>query len=354
MLECLASHVNDDSSNEQPINRNQSQPISFKTGIPPGPLTNIYVISATEQSIKLAWEAPAEHGVPAAMILVNVKKTSQHSTEQGVNFHVSPDSTAFEFEHLASRTLYAFTLKVLTEDDIFDISEERSTSIASFCASTNGVDAADKLTLTSRTPTSLSIKWQPAEAHGFSTIQHYKVHYDLNRRQRKRSRGKVVQQAETVKDFVIASERCEAELRGLEPGCVYKIIVQTVEGLMDHSYEENFESDDSDTNPANSSAPSEKPADVQRIHLSGPLLVSTLAPPESPVLMVSDFTATQIRLTWNRPLVLSPGKEVKNCVPFTYLELPANVLTTSLHFGSVRIRHKAGRGSLFQICVQGA
>ncbi|PFX18395.1 Titin [Stylophora pistillata] len=306
MLECLASHVNDDSSNEQPINRNQSQPISFKTGIPPGPLTNIYVISATEQSIKLAWEAPVEHGVPAAMILVNVKKTSQHSTEQGVNFHVSPDSTAFEFEHLASRTLYAFTFKVLTEDDIFDISEERSTSIASFCASTNGVDAADKLTLTSRTPTSLSIKWQPAEAHGFSIIQHYKVHYDLNRRQRKRSRGKVVQQAETVKDFVIASERCEAALRGLEPGCVYKIVVQTVEGLMDHSYEENYDSDDSDTNPANSSTPSEKPADVQRIHLSGPLLVSTLAPPESPVLMVSDFTATQIRLTWNRPLVLSP------------------------------------------------
>ena len=340
MLECFAAHVNDDSSNEQPINRTQSQPISFKTGIAPDPLTNIYVVSATEQSIKLAWKAPVEHDVPAAMILVNVKMTNQHSTDQGVDFHVSPNSNVFDFEHLAPRTLYTFTLKVLTKDDIFDIPEGGSTSVASFCASTNGVDAADKLKLTSRSPTSLAIKWQSAVAYGLSIIRHHIVHYVENRQQRKRSRGKVVQEAETVNDFLVESERCEAVLRGLEPGSVYRIIVQTVEGIMDYSYEEDFDSDHSDTNSTNSSAPSEKPADLQRIYLSGPLLVSTTAPPESPVLMLSGFTATQIHLSWNRPLVLSPGEEVNSCLLYTFLELPAYVPETSLHFGSARIRQK--------------
>ena len=340
MLECFAAHVNDDSSNEQPINRTQSQPISFKTGIAPGPLTNIYVVSATEQSIKLAWKAPVEHDVPAAMILVNVKMTNQHSTDQGLDFHVSPDSNVFDFEHLAPRTLYKFTLKVLTKDDIFDIPEGGSTSVASFCASTNGVDAADKLKLTSRSPTSLAIKWQSAVAYGLSIVRHHIVHYVENRQQRKRSRGKVVQEAETVNDFLVESERCEAVLRGLEPGSVYRIIVQTVEGIMDYSYKEDFDSDHSDTNSTNSSAPSEKPADLQRIYLSGPLLVSTTAPPQSPVLMVSGFTATQIHLSWNRPLVLSPGEEVNSCLLYTFLELPAYVPETSLHFGSARIRQK--------------
>lgn len=310
MLECFAPHVNDDNSNEQPINRAQSQSISFKTGLVPDPPSNIYVVSATEHSIKLAWDAPLEHGVPAAMIQLNATKTDHSLSDKGVNVQVSPDTSVYTFECLAAKTEYTFTLKALTEEDLLEESGVMSGSIASFSAWTNGVEPADKIHLVSRAPTSLVIKWQPAVAYGMSTIQHYVVHYVQSRQLRKRSRGRVGQVKETGKELIVESERCDAELCGLEPGTVYRIIVQTIAGLADYSYDEDFESEDSDTNSAISSAPSEKPPEVQRLHLSGPLSVCTAAPPEAPVLLVRGFTATQIELSWNRPLVLEPGKKV--------------------------------------------
>lgn len=310
MLECFASHVNDDKSSEPPINRTQSQSISFKTGLAPGPTRNIYVISATEQSIKLAWESPEQHGVPAMMIQLNARKTDENVSDKGANVQVSPDTCVFNFECLAARTEYTFTLKVLTEEELLEMTEVIAGSIASFSAWTNGVEPADKLNIESRTPTSLVIKWQPAVAYGMSTIQHYVVHYVQNKQLRKRSRGRVGQVKEAGKELIVGPERCYAELCGLEPGTVYRIIVQTVEGMTDYSYDEDFESEDSDTNSTISSAPNEKPPEVQQMHLSGPLLICTAAPPEPPVLLVRKFTATQIELSWNRPLVLEPGKKV--------------------------------------------
>lgn len=310
MLECFAPHVNDDSSNERPINRAQSQSISFKTGFAPGLPRNIYVVSATEQSIKLAWEAPVEYGVPPAMIQLNARKTDPTLSDKGVTVQVSPDTCVFNFENLAANTEYTFTLEVLTTEEMLEVSQVMTGAISSFSAWTNGLEHADKLHLVSRTPTSLVIKWHPAVAYGLSTIQHYIVHYIQNRLLRKRSRGRVGQVKESGKELIVESERCDAEIFGLEPGTVYRIIVQTIAGLKDYSYDEDFESEDSETNSAISSAASEKPPEVQRLHLSGPLLVCTAAPPEPPVLLIRGFTATQIELSWNRPLLLEPGKKV--------------------------------------------
>ena len=309
ILECFASHVNDDKSSERLINRTQSQSTSFKTGLAPGPPRNIYVVSATEHSIKLAWEPPEEHDVPAMMIQLNSRKKGKNFTDKGTDVQVSPDTCVFNFDCLASRTEYTFTLKVLTEE-LLEISEMLAGSIASLSAWTNGVEPADKLNLQSRTTTSLLIKWQPAVAYGMSTVQHYVVHYVQNKQLRKRSRGRVGPVKEAGKELVVEPERCCTELCGLEPGTVYRIIVQTVDGLIDYSCDEDFESDDSDTNSTISSAPSDKPPEVQQMHLSRPLLICTAAPPEPPVLLVRGFTATQIELSWNRPLVLEPGKKV--------------------------------------------
>lgn len=237
------------------------------------------------------------------MIQLNARKTSQSLTDKDVNFHVSPDTSVFNIECLAAKTEYTFTLNVLTEEELFETSEALADSVASLSAWTNGVEPAEKLILESRTPTSLVIKWQPAVAYGMSVIQHYTVHYVQNRQLRKRSRGRVGQVKEPGKELNVESERCDAELCGLEPGTVYRIIVQAVEGITDYSYDEDFESKDSETNSAISSTP-----EVQQMHLSVPLLVCTAAPPEPPVLLVSGFTATQIQLSWNRPLVLEPGK----------------------------------------------
>ena len=309
ILECFASHVNDDKSSERPINRTQSQSTSFKTSLAPGPPRDIYVVSATEHSIKLAWEPTEQHGVPVIMIHLNIRKKDENFTDKGTDVQVTPGTCVFNFDGLASRTEYTFTLKVLTEE-LLAISEMRAGSIASFSAWTNGVEPADKLNLQSRTPTSLLIKWQPAVAYGMSTVQHYVVHYVQNKQLRKRSRGRVGPVKEAGKELVVESERCCTELCGLEPGTVYRIIVQTVDGLTDYSYDEDFESENSDTNSTISSAPSDKPPEVQQMHLSGPLLICTAAPPEPPVLLVRGFTATQIELSWNRPLVLEPGKKV--------------------------------------------
>ena len=310
MLECFASHVNEDKSNEQPINRTHSQSTSFKTGLAPSHPTNIYVVSATKQSVKLAWERPEEHDVPAVMIQLDTRKKDGNVTDKGTSVQVSPGTCVFNFDCLAERTEYTFTLKVITEEDLLEMSEVMAGSIASFSAWTNGVEPADKLNLESRTPTSLVIKWQPALAFGMSTVQHYVVHYVQNKQLRKRSRGRVGQVKEAGKELIVEPERCYAELCGLEPGTVYRLVVQTVEGLTEYSYDEDFESEDSDTNSTISSTPSEKPLEVQHMHLSGPLLICTAAPPEPPVLLVRGFTTTQIELSWNRPLVLEPGKKV--------------------------------------------
>ena len=310
ILECFASHVNHDKSSEQPINRTQSQSTSFKTGLAPGPPRNIYVVSATEQSIKLAWEPPEEHGVPAVMIKLNTRKKNEYVADKGSDVQVSPGTCVFNFDCLAARTEYTFTLTVLTEEELLEMSELMAGSIASFSAWTNGVEPADKLNLELRTPTSLVIKWQPAVVYGMSTVQYYVVHYVQNKQLRKRSRGRVGPLKEAGKELIVEPERFSAELCGLDPGTVYRIILQTVEGLTDYSYEEDFESEDSDANSTISSTPSEKPPEVRQMHLSGPLLVCTAAPPEPPVLLVRGLTATQIELSWNRPLVLEPGKKV--------------------------------------------
>lgn len=310
MLECVAPHLNDYNYNDHPINLSQSQPMAFKTGCVPGPPSNIHVVSATEQSIKLAWEAPIENGVPVAAIRLMTKKTDQNLTGEGMAFQVSPDTCAFTFECLAPKTEYTFTFEALTEDDLFDMHEASTYSVASFSAWTNGVQPAEKLSLESRSPTSIVIKWQPSVAYGMSAIQHYIVHYLQNRQLRKRSRGRVGQANAAGKELAVESERCEAELRGLEPGTVYRIVVETVAGLVDFSYEEDFESEDSETNSAISSALSEQPPVIQQLYLSQPMLVCTAAPPEPPVLLISGFNSTQIQLSWNRPLLLGPGKEI--------------------------------------------
>lgn len=310
ILECFASHVNDDKTSERPINRTQSQSTSFKTGLAPGPPRNIYVVCATEQSIKLAWEPPEEHGVPVMMIQINTRKKDENVTDKGTDVQVSPSTCVFNFDCLAPRTEYTFTLKVLSEEELLEMSEVTAGSIASFSAWTNGVEPADKLNLESRTPTSLVIKWQPAVAYGTSTVAHYVVHYVQNKQLRKRSRGRVGPVKEAGKELIVKPDRCYTELCGLEPGTVYKIIVQTVCGLTDYAYDEDFESEDSDTNSTISSVPSDKPPEVQQMHLSGSLLICTAAPPEPPVLLVRGFTATQIELSWNRPLVLEPSKKV--------------------------------------------
>ena len=310
ILKCFASHVNDDKSSERPINRTQSQSTSFKTGLTPGPPRNIYVVSATEQSIKLAWEPPEEHGVLVKMIQLNIRKKDENAIDKGTDVQVSPDTCVFNFDCLAPRTEYTFTLKVLTEEELLEMSEVTAGSIASFSAWTNGVEPADKLSLESRTPTSLVIKWQPAVVYGMSTVAHYVVHYVQNKQLRKRSRGRVGPVKEAEKELIVKPDRCYTELCGLEPGTVYRIIVQTVCGLTDYSYDDDFESEDSDTNSTISSAPSDKPPEVQQMHLSGSLLICTAAPSEPPVLLVRGFSATQIELAWNRPLVLKPGKKV--------------------------------------------
>ena len=311
MLECVAPHFNDENYNEHPINLAQSQSISFKTASVPGPPSNIYVVSATEQSVKLEWDSPTEHGVPVAAIRLNVKKRDQDEPDEGRTFQLSPETHCFTCDGLAAKTEYTFTFEALTEEDLFDVHGISTASVASFCAWTNGLDPPGKVNLESRTPTLIAIKWQPAVAYGMSAIQHYVVHHVPNRQLRKRSRVRVEQAKEAGKELIIESENCEAELRGMEPGTVYRIVVEAVAGLTNYAYDEDFESDDSGTNSVVSSALSEKPPEIQRLYLSQPLLVCTAAPPEPPVLLVSGFTATQIQLSWNRPLLLKPGKNVE-------------------------------------------
>lgn len=311
MLECVAPHINDDSYNEHPINLAQSQSISFKTASAQGPPSNIYVVSATEQSVKLEWNSPIEHGVPVAAIRLNAKKRDEDERDKGTTFQLTPETHSFTCDGLAPKTEYIFTFEALTEEDLFDVHEVNPTSVASFSAWTNGLDPPGKVNLEWRTPTSIAIKWQPAVAYGMSAIQHYVVHHVLNRQLRKRSRVRVGQAKEAGKELIIESEKTEAELRGLEPGTVYRIVVEAVAGLTNYAHDEDFESDDSGTNSVVSSALSEKPPEIQRLYLSQPLLVCTAAPPEPPVLMISGFTATQIQLSWNRPLLLEPGENVE-------------------------------------------
>ena len=309
MLKSVAPHINDDNYNGHPINLAQSQAISFKTGCAPGPPSNIYVVSATEQNIKLTWEPSVDHGVPVTAIRLKAMKTDQSLTEEGVTFQVSPETGVFTFDCLAPKTEYTFIFEALTEEDLFERHDACAASVARFSAWTNGVEPPEKLTLESRTPTSIAIKWHPAVAYGMSLIKHYVVYYVQNRQLRKRSRGRVGHAKESGKELSVESENCNAELRGLEPGTVYKIIVEAVPGLTDYSYDDDFESEDSEANSAVSSAVSERSPEIQRMYLSQPLLVCTAAPPEPPVLLVSGFNSTQIQLAWNRPLLLKPGKE---------------------------------------------
>lgn len=311
LLQSVAPHINDDNYEEHPINITQSQTISFKTGSLPGPPTDVSVVASTENRIKLAWQIPIEHGIPVAAIHLNVRRKDSDCTDEGRSFQVSAEACVFSFDFLAPKTEYNFVLRALTEDDLVEVHEEDSSSAVCLSAWTNGIETAENLHLESRSPTSIAISWQPAVAYGMSTIQRYVVHYVQTRQLRKRSRGLVGQVRDLGNKLTVGSEICHAEMQGLEPGTVYKIILETVVNFGDYSYDEDFESDGSEVNSATSSTLGERTPEIQRLYLSQPLLVCTTAPLEPPVLIVSGFTSTQIHLSWNKPLLMIPGKIVE-------------------------------------------
>lgn len=311
LLQCVAPHINDDNYEEHPINITQSQTISFKTGTLPGPPTDVSVVTSTENSIKLAWEVPIQHGIPVAAIHLNVRRKDPDCTDEGRSFQVSAETCVFSFDCLVPKTEYNFVLRALTEDDLVEVHEEDSSSAVCLSAWTNGIETTENLHLQSRLPTSIAINWQPALAYGMSSIQGYVVHYVQTRQLRKRLRGLVGQVRDFGDKLTVGSEICHAEVQGLEPGTVYKIMLETVVGFGDYSYDEDFESDSSEVNSATSSALSERMPEIQRLYLSQPLLVCTTAPLEPPVLIVSGFTSSQIHLSWNKPLLMIPGKIVE-------------------------------------------
>ncbi|XP_068713854.1 uncharacterized protein [Montipora foliosa] len=306
MLECIAPHVNDDNYSDHPINVARSQPISFVTASPPGPLRNIYVVSATEVSIKMAWENPAVNAASLAATRVKVGKRDQDIFNENLTIQLSPETRAYTFESLTPKTEYTFILEAVTEEDLFDTHEASAGSVTVFSAFTNGLDPPDNLKICSRAPTSIAVTWEHAVVYGMSIIQHYRVHYVPNRQLRKKSRGRFLLTKDTGKVLVVESESSTAELCGLDPGTVYRIVVEAVAGIKDYSYDEDFESDESGTNSLVSSTLSENLPEMQQLYLSGPLLACTSAPPEPPVLLVSGFTATQVKLSWRKPLVLGP------------------------------------------------
>ena len=311
LLQCVAPHINDDNYEENPINITKSQIISFKTGSLPGPPTDVSVATSTENSIKLVWKTPVEHGIPVAAIHLNVRRKDPDGTDEGRSFQVSAETCVFSFDFLAPKTEYNFVLRAVTEDDLVEVHEKDSNSAACFSAWTNGIEAAENFHLQSRSSTSIAISWQPAMAYGMSTIQGYVVHYVQTRQLRKRSRGLVGQVRDLGDKLTVGSESCHAEMQGLDPGTVYKIMLETVVGFGDYSYDEDFESDGSEVNSATSSALSQRMPEIHRLYLSQPLLVCTTAPLEPPVLIVSGFTSTQIHLSWNKPLLMIPGKIVE-------------------------------------------
>ena len=311
LLQCVAPHINDDNYEEHPINITQSQTISFKTGSLPGPPTDVSVVTSTENSIKLTWGTPIEHGIPVAAIHLYVRRKDPNCTDEGRSFQVSAETCVFSFDFLAPKTEYNFVLRALTEDDLVEVHEEDSSSAVCLSAWTNGIETAENLHLESRSTTSIAISWQPALAYGMSTIQGYVVHYAQTRQLRKRLRGLVGQVRDLGDKLTVGSESCHAKMQGLEPGTVYKIMLETVVSFGDYSYDEDFESDGSEVNSASSSALSERMPEIQRLYLSQPLLVCTTAPLEPPLLIVSGFTSTQIHLSWNKPLLMIPGKIVE-------------------------------------------
>ena len=311
LLQCVAPHINDDNYEEHPINITQSRTVSFKTGTLPGPPTDVSVVTSTENSIKLAWETPIERGIPVAAIHLSVRRKDPDCTDEGRSFQVSAETCVFSFDFLAPKTEYNFVLRALTEDDLVEVHGKDSSSAVCLSAWTNGIEAAENLHVQSRSPTSIAISWQHALAYGMSSIQGYVVHYVQTRQLRKRSRGLVGQVRDLGDKLTVGSENRHAEVQGLEPGTVYKIMLETVVGFGDYSYDEDFESDGSEVNSATSSVLSERMPEIQRLYLSQPLLVCTTAPLEPPVLIVSGFTSTQIHLSWNKPLLMIPGKVVE-------------------------------------------
>ena len=309
MLECIAPHVNDDNYSDHPINVARSQPILFVTASPPGPPRNIYVVSATEESIKMAWENPTVNAASLAATRVKVGKRDQGIFYENLTIQLSPETRAYIFESLTPKTEYTFIFEAVTEEDLFDMHEASAGSVAVSSAFTNGVDSPGNLKICSRAPTSIAVTWEHAVVYGMSIIQHYRVHYVPNRQLRKKSRGRFLLTKDTGKVLVVESESSTAELCGLDPGTVYRIVVEAVARIKDYSYDEDFESDESGTNSLVSSNLSENLPEMQQLYLSGPLLACTSAPPEPPVLLVSGFTATQVKLSWRKPLVLGPGKK---------------------------------------------
>ena len=252
------------------------------------------------------------HGDSIAAIRVNVRR-NDHEMCDGLTMQLSSDTRSFTFDSLSPKTEYAFVFEALQEDDLIVTHDVLTDSVAHFSAFTNGTDPPEKVKLVSRTPTSIVITWVHAVAYGMLIIQRYRVHCVINKQLRKRSRGRVVLSKDTGKVLDVDSETCRAEIRGLEPGVVYKIVVEAVAGNTDYSYDDDFESDGSGTSSVASSVLSKKPPEMQRLYFSQPFLVCTSAPPESPVLLVSGFNASQIHLSWRKPLVLVPGK---NDFPF--------------------------------------
>lgn len=287
------------------INKSPETKCEFMTANIPSAIANIKVASATTTAIKLRWDAISTQDSLVTAIQVEVSPVTLHN--RTLHFSLPPETKAFSFGGLTCKTNYDFTFDLVTEDHLLSGGLTAYSLLSHFQTFTNGFDPPGKPCLMAKTQTSLAIEWGAAKPYGLFYVQHYSVHYAENRLLRRKSRHAKA----TFKDFagsvMVAADCLSADLRELEPGVTYKIVVEAVIGVKNDDGE--CESEDDDGNSNASSMPSIRTRDEEEeLCLSDPMFGTTTAVPEPPVLRISEISTSQVHLCWDQPTLLKLGK----------------------------------------------
>ncbi|EDO43307.1 predicted protein [Nematostella vectensis] len=315
LVEAFSSHPNDPNAVDPlaGFNKTRSEKVWFDMESPPEPPTNFRVASSTSSAITLTWDAPPPSRPPTTAICLKVRERREsaddtRTTNSLMKFKLMPSTTTYTVKNLAARTQYLFSIQSVPGDGC-SCAQQPCGEARTLFAWTSGVVGPSRLSVTERTPFSLHLSWQPAITYGDLCIKHYLIHF--SEKTRRLSSYGISQLPKDGKRIDVPQSSVlglKGHISGLEPGLVYRVIVEAVVGIReDMSSGESGESCEEDGERAASSLAS---SDIDRLAavsadcLSGPLMARTSAPPGKPTLLLAGITATQIQLAWDPPAAL--------------------------------------------------
>ncbi|CAF0883109.1 unnamed protein product [Adineta steineri] len=263
-----------------------SQELTFVTGAPPDPPSNLHIIACTNTGVRIGFDPFIEHNAEIKILRVQCEPVSSETKARETSIDITPDSTEFILTNLIERTEYNVTIYGITEEYLNEnrcrdtsqlpkkLKQSEWLPNKSIPFQTSGCEPSNEIKIRQATIESIKLEWILGKAYGSTELNRQILRWQLER-------GGEEHNLELDRNIK------KAEIPGPLPSGLYKISLDSI-----FSVKINLEESDDETSRKEISLTTNKSASV-RFH----------TPPtcERPEIYLTGYTKETIDLAWNKP-----------------------------------------------------